>query len=368
MNRTYLSFALLSAALGALPVLASADPQYQIRSIDYAGADFVSATAIAGGYISGNAYMPSGLQGARWTGGSPYDLMGPAGATVLGVSSINRLGDAVGTAGGGRSAPQGVLWKSGVAEYLPTEDGDADDTETLYGSRAIGINDAGVIAGNAETQYGTQGVIWEPGNIRLLMSLDPIDEYQDSVAMAINGLGQVAGAAAQGAFKRAVIWEGDTIRVLGGLGDVAGAEDINDFGKSVGWTANSDGSTSGFYNDGTDTFLLPTLTGMFYGDASAINNDGIIVGYSAPDGIGEGRATMWKDGVAYDLNDLLGPDAADWTLIGATGIDDDGSIIGYGYYNGEGRAFLLRPVPEPASMLALAGGLAALLRRRKRSA
>lgn len=367
MNRKLLSLALAGLAL-ALPAAVLADPQYTIESLTYPGGDAPTPTSIAGGFISGNAYSETGLNAALWTQAGVQTLVGPAGSTLLGVSAVNYLGSAVGTAGAGRTPPQAIIWKNGVAEYLPQEDDDADDTEFLYASRANGINGKGTVMGNAETQYGDVGVVWDTNGVHLLMSLDPISEYQHSVAMSINNLDQVTGAAdLAGHGRQAVIWENGAIHQIGGLGDIGAGADINDLGHVVGWTTNEAGGTSGFFFDGTTTTLLPTLPGLFYGDAAAINNAGLIVGYSAPEGVEEATATLWKDGQAYSLNSLLGgSNDSTWNLVSATDISEDGTIVGFGYHNGEYAAFVMKPVPEPATMAALGLGVAALLRRRRK--
>jgi hypothetical protein len=49
----------------------------------------------------------------------------------------------------------------------------------------------------------------------------------------------------------------------------------------------------------------------------------------------------------YDLNTLI-RDGSGWQLEEAAAINDLGQIVGYGYYDGEKRAFLLTPIPEPS--------------------
>ena len=49
-----------------------------------------------------------------------------------------------------------------------------------------------------------------------------------------------------------------------------------------------------------------------------------------------------------NLNELLVDPTSGWHLTAATGINDDGAIVGYGHVNfGKDRAFLLTPVEVP---------------------
>lgn len=122
--------------------------------------------------------------------------------------------------------------------------------------------------------------------------------------------------------------------------------------------------------------------------AWGINDSGDVVGFSNPvissRNEEDFRAVLWKwriemlpDGSEqpvidlYDLNDLLvGPAAVGWTLLGAQDINNAGQIVGYGFDpQGQMRAFLLTPVPEPAAaaLVLLLAGFAASTRRSRSS-
>ena len=66
-----------------------------------------------------------------------------------------------------------------------------------------------------------------------------------------------------------------------------------------------------------------------------------------------------------DLNTLIDP-LSGWELVTAWGINDAGQITGYGLIGGETHAFLLTPVPEPATLVLIGFGAAALAIRRIR--
>jgi hypothetical protein len=65
----------------------------------------------------------------------------------------------------------------------------------------------------------------------------------------------------------------------------------------------------------------------------------------------------------FDLVTLA--DNADaWTLVEATSINDRGVIVGNGALNGEPRAFMAIPVPQPtAGTLTVMGGTLLAMRR-----
>ena len=85
---------------------------------------------------------------------------------------------------------------------------------------------------------------------------------------------------------------------------------------------------------------LGTLGGKT-SSARAIATDGTIVG-TAQDSRGNAKAVKWDPGTRQivDLNSLIDP-AQGWVLQVATGINDNGKIVGQGLHNGVLRAFLL---------------------------
>jgi probable HAF family extracellular repeat protein len=52
---------------------------------------------------------------------------------------------------------------------------------------------------------------------------------------------------------------------------------------------------------------------------------------------------MWRNGQIFNLNNLLQPNSG-WQLRSATGINNNGQIVGIGDFNGQRKGFLLTPV------------------------
>ena len=134
-------------------------------------------------------------------------------------------------------------------------------------------------------------------------------------------------------------------------------------GQVVGGTGSpATGTASGTYNAATNTlninavatgFLNPRTGAHIHGPAPPGANAGIIfdLGFAGAGGNYNNVNTVWVMSAAEEI-DFLG--GLHYVNI-HTSADPGGAIRGQ-----------LNPVPEPASMLALAAGSALLLRRRKR--
>jgi probable HAF family extracellular repeat protein len=315
------------------------------------------------------------------------------------AAGINSSGQVVGQVTSAAFVNRATRWTLGTGyETLGTLGGATND------SFGLGINDSGVVVGSSETGVGinTRPFIHEPGGS--MQSLGTLGG-EFGTARAINASGVVTGFASNGSTLRAFIWT-----------EVGGMDDIGNFtpaGSSAGNAINSAGHVAGsgttmagdqhaFFWNGTDPMVdlgtigtgtqsqalgmndsdvvvgygaqspsgstygafvwtsgvgISQLSQLFSYDTRArdVNNAGDIVGSSWIDGMGNSRAVIWKGGGAVvNLNTYINP-ASGWLLTNATGINDAGQIVGMGTLNGTSRAFLLTPVPEPASYPLIAG-------------
>ena len=152
-----------------------------------------------------------------------------------------------------------------------------------YESAALDINNAGVMVGYALTGYSVQGfeipaavIFNEDGTLTELGELIPL---KPSAARAINSQGTIVGSATDNnGISRAVIFEGGgVVTPLGYLGSSPGnsvASAINDDGLIVGTSSISSSSDKFraviFHQDGTATNLYPpNQTSYAYGVSSA---------------------------------------------------------------------------------------------------
>jgi probable HAF family extracellular repeat protein len=278
-------------------------------------------------------------------------------------NGINDFGQAVGLAETSVPDPDGedvcgfgthltclpFLWLNGKMHALPTLGGNNGE--------ASAINNRGQVAGFAQTTVTdsgcppyqiTAGVIWDKGKVQALPTVgtDP-----DGVAFGINNQGQAVGYSGTcTAANHAVLWEQNGTAValpdLGVEGALATA--INDQGQVIGQVASADGTTAygALWQNGAIT-SLGTLQGDFSSLAEGINNQGQVVGSTQLSNGYWSHAFIWQNGVMTDLNTLF-PANSNLYATMANSINERGQVSGMatvlsGPDAGKIHAFLATP-------------------------
>jgi probable HAF family extracellular repeat protein len=287
-------------------------------------------------------------------------------------------------------------------------------TELVPGpySHAVGVNESGAIAGwGASLGQGYRSWVIS-GDVRT--DIPPPGPY-DSYATGINDAGDVVGHSyfTGLAANHPFLFRGGDVIDLGLPADAGGAyaTGINNRGEIIGFAAARGANHPVVFRDGNWTYLAPDYVGG--GSPTSINDAGEIAGsvYYIDDFLGKPdwvrRAARFRDGMTtllgpadaesrasdinnhglvvgsfgphlnsrafiddgnrfVDLNTLLAPGTG-WVVTTANGINDAGTIVGAGRNrSGQHRAIMLVPVPEPAGVTVLAGGVV-LFRRRRRT-
>ena len=321
---------------------------------DYSGNNELTALALDGQGdvvgISSQSTIAASQLGVYWAGGqftplTPLLSQNENGSEGYAISSDGwAVGDSQQLQGTFSSAnpggpPEAVLWKAG--NY--SEPVDLGRLSGDVASIATGINASHQIIG---ISYASTTVIhaflWQNGTMSTIGSLGGSETY----ALQIDDAGQIVGygTTASGA-DHAFLWQNGTMTDLGTLSGGTGstAASINQTGLIVGYSTDVGGATQAVtWANGK----IAELAGLPAGGsslASGVNDSGAIVGSS------DGHAVIWTDGTVIDLNSLL-PVGSGWTLTSATAINDEGDVIGQGTDNGASAAFeLTLPALLPVS-------------------
>ena len=322
--------------------------------------------------------------------------LGTLGGSTSYAFGVNIHGEVVGSSLTASGAEHVFMYQNGVMTDL----GVLNSGDTF--SRAYGVNDSGVISGQSVGATSSP-FYYSGGQMQFAGSLG--GNY--GFATKINNAGQIVGISSDAngvtnAFR-------DTGGTLLDLGDLSAAQPY-----SIAYGTNSSGDVTGYSStsaSNSDAFLyrngsmqdLGNLYSNSQGDA--VNDADYVVGASQVDSAGDEHAFLWHSGVMTDLgttagyptsqasdinslNQIVGtlvdlsdgtqnhgfldsngtmvdlntllPVDSGWVLHDAQGIDDLGQIVGYGTIDGQSHAYLLSPVPEPATAMLLAvGSLAA---------
>ena len=210
----------------------------------------------------------------------------------------------------------------------------------------------GAVAGTQELPgaFGVlvpHAVVWNAG---VLTVLPQLPGGEGASASDLTDDFRIVGSAfpAEALAPRATLWSPAGVFDLGTLGGGSShAEAIAGAGYVCGHSATTTAPMHAFRFrlEGTsvvERLDLGTLGGG-WSVAYDVNDHGWVVGTS------DDRAFVWIDGAMWDLN--LGIDSdLGWSLIGATGINNSGEIVGWGELGALGlRAFRLILFPSPCA-------------------
>jgi len=289
--------------------------QYMIVDLRTFGGSSNYAGAINdSGWIVGKTYPSSFLSAEAaviWKDGTMFEI-GGANTSATGINNAGQV--IVNKHNGGW-----FIWENGVKIF-----------ESAVGE-VRAINNRGQVAGVGSNSHA---ILWDNG---VLIDLGPSYDKSRSYAWGINDNGWVVGwstFANQGGRFPCYWVPGGPIKINAG----GTAADINNEGQIVGSRQSSWGLQAYLWESGIVTEL-----GNFGGDsfAYAINDHSQVVGHA----VGTNSAYIWEEGTMTSLKSLI-PDDSGWTPRYAWDINNNGQIIGDGYYQGGIRSFLMTPMGQ----------------------
>jgi uncharacterized membrane protein len=303
------------------------------------------------------------------------------------INAINDRGEGVGMSWDFRAHRTAVLWRNGGLINLGVE-AFMGVQATADGTVAQGINNKSEIVGHADGVFNSSSFHWKEGQLRDLGSPTNARDINERGQIAGSSCGAIANgcpalrwepdgrvvalADLPGGFSigdgwanndpgeivgdswgsanvaEAVSWQGGTVEPLGAEGT---AFDINNRGQIVG-LARVDERRAVMWHEG-EMIVLPSRVGEVlsllrdFSAALAINEHGVVVGRATTTPPGSSGATLWQEGRAVDLSELLcSPLPRLMGLTRAADINERGEIAADAFEGGitRLRALILTPV------------------------
>jgi probable HAF family extracellular repeat protein len=316
-------------------VLHSQLPQYTVEDLGTLNDSPLVPRAInAGGHVAGKVDTGDGGHAAFLYDAGAVRELGSLGAANTEAWAINDEDEVVGFSMDADGVVRAFRYAT-AAGVRPL------DLTAGFVSSAFAINASGQIAGYAgSTAYHAFRYTEGAG----MIDLGTLGGFE-SLGYGINDAGQVTGCSwTADVTKHAFVWDG--ANPMQDLGTLGGSQScgvsINRTGQVAGWSLTGGDVTfhAFLYEPGFDLRDLGTLGGD--SAATAVNDDGTVVGWSAT-ASGEHHAFVFTgaDGLV-DLNDRIDPGLG-WVLHEAYGINASGQIVGVGALGGLMRAFKLTP-------------------------
>ncbi len=319
------------------------------------------------------------------------------------LKAVNSSGTVIGNAKDEHNNPIALLWRPGQAP-VNLKDLGIDVHE------AVDISDSGFILAKGPNPLGSSSIRWSQstGSVELGMtSYNPIavnnagmvagdlvpsleqaksyfwkesDGFQTiphqglpfTFARAINNHSQVLFAGhIQNGWQQSFLWSSSTgtQMITNPYGVGSNPIDINDNGYVTGNFDHSGGLHAAFVWSQTGGLISLGTAGGLGSGATAINNLNQVIGQSNTATL-QRVSFLWTQQTGMmNLESLLDPSSAGWIIERTFALSDSGHIVGTGRLGNSYYSVLLTPtniVPEPSSLLALAGGAALLVRRRRK--
>jgi probable HAF family extracellular repeat protein len=344
------------AVLTLIPALAGAAET--VIELPTLGGSYAQAEDINdnGQIVGWSERVGGSVEATIWEAGVASSLGLPHAARFSFGTAINNVGEVTGYSEIG-VVPRAPGNSKSAAFWGTTGIVDIGAAMGFSDSMAYDINDNGVVAlqGDHPGPFGiTTGYVWNEtfGGTQAGPNLF----YRFGGNHGINNLNDVVGLAAAGFDGQQAIlatfngfgWDLGTEIGPQAVRAPATANAISDSGIVVGQGGNDGVHVSEavvFTRDKARPVVwLDTLDDFEHSDALDLNEAGTIVGFAVhyEGATPELRAVVWVDETIYDLNHLLSRRSSFRILVRATGVNENGDIVGYGeLFNGDVRPFVI---------------------------